>query len=359
MNSERSSQQWSYRDAGVDIDAGDAVVSGIRAAVARTRNARVIGGLGHFGGFYRIGPAGPGTTLVASADGVGTKLMVAIAAGRHDGVGFDIVHHCVNDILAGGAQPLFFLDYFGTGKLNPVVATEVVISIARACEQLGIALLGGETAEMPGLYRGGDYDLVGFVVGVVDEDRIIDGAAIRPDDVLLGLPSNGFHTNGYSLVRAALRLNEMDGELARTTLTSPAPFGPERTLADALLAPHRCYRDDVTALTRAGIVQGMAHITGGGLPGNVGRVIAPGMIADIDARAWAVPPLFRHVVDAGNIPPVESYRAFNMGIGFVVAVRPGDVALAQELVPDALEIGQVRAGSGEARVALHGLDAGG
>ena len=193
----------SYRDAGVDIEAGDAVVASIRSAVARTETERVLGGLGHFGGMYRIGPAGPGATLVASADGVGTKLMVALAAEQHDGVGFDIVHHCVNDILACGASPLFFLDYFGTGRLRPDIATTVVVSIARACEQLGVALLGGETAEMPGLYSGNDYDLVGFVVGLVEESRLVTGAGIEAGDVVLGLPSNGFHTNGYSLVRAA------------------------------------------------------------------------------------------------------------------------------------------------------------
>lgn len=341
----------SYRDAGVDIDAGDAVVRDIQAAVGRTQTERVIGGLGHFGGFYRIGPAGPGATLVASADGVGTKLMVAIAAGRHAGVGYDIVHHCVNDIIACGATPLFFLDYFGTGKLRPEIATEVIGGIARACAALDMALLGGETAEMPGLYSGEDYDLVGFVIGQVQDSAIIDGATIRADDVVLGLPSNGFHTNGYSLVRAALGLNGRSGAEARALLE--APFDGDRTLADALLAPHRCYRDEVATLTQAGIVRGMAHITGGGLPGNVGRVVPDGLTAVIDPAAWTPPRLFRHVAAAGNIPADEQYRAFNMGIGFVVATRPSDAARAQALVPELIEIGRVRAApAGAARVTL-------
>jgi phosphoribosylformylglycinamidine cyclo-ligase len=348
----------SYRDAGVDIDAGDAVVAGIRAAVARTQGERVLGGLGHFGGFYRIGPAGPGATLVASADGVGTKLMVAIAAGQHAGVGFDIVHHCVNDILACGAMPLFFLDYFGTGRLRPEIATTVVTGIAQACEALGIALLGGETAEMPGLYSGNDYDLVGFVIGLVEQSQLIDGSTIRADDVLLGLPSNGFHTNGYSLVRAALGLNGVSDDDARQRLAQPAPLGgdvevaSQRTLAEALLVPHRCYRDEVMTLTQAGIAQGMAHITGGGLPGNVGRIIPDGLTAAIDAGAWQTPELFRFVAEAGRIAPDECFRAFNMGIGYVVVVRPSDVQSARQLVPELRQIGRVRPAAGDARAVV-------
>jgi phosphoribosylformylglycinamidine cyclo-ligase len=348
----RSAKPLSYRDAGVDIDAGDAVVAGIRAAVARTHSDRVLGGLGHFGGFYRIGPAGPGATLVASADGVGTKLMVAIAAEQHAGVGFDIVHHCVNDILACGAAPLFFLDYFGTGRLRPDIATTVVTSIARACAALDVALLGGETAEMPGLYTGHDYDLVGFVIGLVEQAGLIDGSSIQADDVLLGLPSDGFHTNGYSLVRAALGLNDSSNGNVRRRLAQPASFNPQRTLAEALLTPHRCYRDEVMTLTGAGIVQGMAHITGGGLPGNVGRVIPDGLTAEIDATSWTPPELFRFVAAAGQIPPAECFRAFNMGIGYVVVVRPSAVEAARQLVPDLRQIGRVRPADGNARAVV-------
>jgi phosphoribosylformylglycinamidine cyclo-ligase len=352
----RSAKPLSYRDAGVDIDAGDAVVAGIRAAVARTQGERVLGGLGHFGGFYRIGPAGPGATLVASADGVGTKLMVAIAAGQHAGVGFDIVHHCVNDILACGATPLFFLDYFGTGRLRPEIATTVVTGIAQACEALGVALLGGETAEMPGLYSGSDYDLVGFVVGLVEQSQRIDGSTIQADDVLLGLPSNGFHTNGYSLVRAALGLNGVSDDDARQRLAQPAPFEDQvdapRTLAEALLVPHRWYRDAVMTLTHARIAQGMAHITGGGLPGNVGRIIPDGLTAAIDATAWQAPELFRFVATAGRIAPDECFRAFNMGIGYVVVVRPNDVPTARQLVPELRQIGRVRPAAGDARAVV-------
>jgi phosphoribosylformylglycinamidine cyclo-ligase len=352
----------SYRDAGVDIDAGDAVVAGIRAAATRTHSARVLGGLGHFGGFYRIGPAGPGATLVASADGVGTKLMVAIAAGQHAGVGFDIVHHCVNDILACGATPLFFLDYFGTGRLRPEIATTVVTGIAQACAALGIALLGGETAEMPGLYSGNDYDLVGFVIGQVEQSELIDGSTIRADDVLLGLPSSGFHTNGYSLVRAALGLNGVSDDAARQRLAQPAPFDvnvgidtqpqPHRTLAEALLVPHRCYRDEVMTLTHARIAQGMAHITGGGLPGNIARIIPDGLTAEIDASAWQTPELFRFVAESGRIATDECFRAFNMGIGYVVVVRPNAVETARQLVPELRRIGRVRPAAGDARAVV-------
>ena len=352
MPESQPSQRLSYRAAGVDIDAGDAVVSNIRAAVARTRGERVVGGLGHFGGFYRIGPAGPGATLVASADGVGTKLLVAIAAGRHEGVGYDIVHHCVNDILACGAAPLFFLDYYGTGKLRPEVATTVVTGIARACEALDIALLGGETAEMPGLYSGNDYDLVGFVVGLVDQSGLIDGTTIQRDDVLLGLPSTGFHTNGYSLVRAALGLNGISGDDARRKLAEPDPFDARQTLAEALLAPHRCYRDEVMSLTRANVVRGMAHITGGGLPGNVGRIIPEGLVAEINPATWETPQLFRYVAKIGDIPSRECFRAFNMGIGYVVIVHPGDVVHARQLVPELREIGYVRPGTGVVRAVV-------
>jgi phosphoribosylformylglycinamidine cyclo-ligase len=346
-----------YRDSGVDIDAGEAVVSDIKGLAQRTYSDRVIGGLGHFGGFYRIGPAGPEATLVASIDGVGTKLKVAALADRHESIGADIVNHCLNDILACGAHPLFFLDYYGTGRLDPSVATDVIGGIARACEDAGIALLGGETAEMPGMYQHGDYDLVGAIVGVVDSSAIVDGSDVCEGDLLVGLPSDGFHTNGYSLIRTALSLNS--DEASRQRLNAPAPFDPSMSLAEALLRPHRSYRHPVRLLLQAGVVRGMAHITGGGLPGNVARIVPDGLVAEIDTRLWSVPAMFEYVAEVGHVASGECYRVFNMGVGFVVIVSAGDAERALELVGDARVIGRVGTRSGAAPVVLRGLESGG
>lgn len=340
----------SYRDAGVDIDAADAVVAGIRGLAARTHSDRVLRGLGHFGGFYQIGPAGSGTTLVASIDGVGTKLKLASLAGKHDGIGADIVNHCINDIAACGATPLFFLDYFGTGQLNPATAVTVIGGIARACEEAGVALIGGETAEMPGVYSGEDYDLVGTIVGVVESDAIVDGSSVQIGDVVVGVPSSGFHTNGYSLVRAALGLNDSDA--TRQRLAAPAPFDASRQLADVLLEPHHSYLPVVTQLLAAVRVSGMAHITGGGLPGNVSRIIPVGATARIDTGAWQVPALFSYVAEAGNVSETECYRAFNMGIGYVVVCSPEEVPAITGFVADAVVIGEVTAAVDERRVVL-------
>lgn len=339
-----------YKDAGVDIDAGESVVAGIRRLSAEGRNPRVIGGLGHFGGFFRLGPTTGSTTLVASIDGVGTKIIVAQIAGRHDSIGVDLVHHCVNDILACGAEPLFFLDYFGTGRLHPDDALAVIGGVARACEDMGIALLGGETAEMPGLYRGNDYDLVGAIVGVVIEDRIVDGSAVRDGDLILGLPSDGFHTNGYSLIRAALGLN--DSEVARQRLESSVPFAAEQRLADVLLTPHRSYRREVTRMLATGSTRAMAHITGGGIPGNVSRVIPDGLVAEIDLAAWDIPPLFTYVAEVGHISHGECFRAFNMGIGFVAVCSPSDLDVMIEAAPDAIVIGRVATATGHQKVRM-------
>lgn len=339
-----------YRSAGVDIEAADTVVASIRGLAARTHTDRVPRGLGHFGGFYQIGPTGAGTTLVASIDGVGTKLKIASLAGKHDGIGADIVNHCVNDIAACGATPLFFVDYYGAGRLNPETAVTVIGGIARACASSGTALIGGETAEMPGVYSGDDYDLVGTIVGVVDSSAIIDGSSVRSGDILVGLPSSGFHTNGYSLVRAALRLNESNA--ARERLAAPAPFDRSRTLADALLEPHRSYLPHVRQLLANVQVSGMAHITGGGLPGNVSRIIPEGLTARIDTSNWNVPSLFSFVAEAGNVSESEMYRAFNMGIGYVVVCRPDDVAAVARIAPDAIPIGEVVAAADARRVVL-------
>jgi phosphoribosylformylglycinamidine cyclo-ligase len=340
----------SYRAAGVDIDAGDLMIRRIGPAVARTHGERVLRGLGHFGGFFQVGPAGPNATLVASIDGVGTKLMVAQLAGNHAGIGADIVHHCVNDILACGATPLFFLDYFATGRLDAVVGAQIVSGIARACEAQGIALLGGETAEMPGLYTGDDYDLAGVIVGMVDAERIVDGARIMPGDVILGLPSSGFHTNGYSLIRAALGLNR-DDEKARERLRLALPFDPTCSVEEALLTPHRCYLPELRELLEGEALRGMAHITGGGIPGNLGRVIPGGLTARIDVTSWTPPPLFYWVLELGHISEDEAFRVFNMGIGFVLVCSRENVAEVLQAAPEALVIGEVTADNG-ARVTL-------
>lgn len=343
-----------YRQAGVDIDAGDALVAAIRQSVSATHGPEVLRGLGHFGGFFRLASAGSGTTLVASADGVGTKLKVAVLAGMHESIGADIVNHCVNDILACGASPLFFLDYFATGALEAGTAATVINSIANACQELGVALLGGETAEMPGIYQPGDYDLAGFIVGQVDEAEIVDGSAIQPGDIIFGLQSNGFHTNGYSLIRVALGLNG-DVEIARERLGSQVAYDPSLTVADALLQPHRCYLDDIRSLLGLGLVRGMAHITGGGIAGNVSRVVPNGLAARIDTGAWQPPPIVGYVIERGHINLEEAFRVFNMGIGFIVVCDPDHAAMVRDAVPDAVEIGRIDADSGVERVQLLGI----
>jgi phosphoribosylformylglycinamidine cyclo-ligase len=340
----------SYRSAGVDIDAADAVVAGIRGLAARTHSDRVPKGLGHFGGFFRIGPAGSGATLVASIDGVGTKLKVASLAGRHEGIGADIVNHCLNDIAACGATPLFFLDYFGTGRLQPDVAVTVIGGIAAACEAAGVALIGGETAEMPGVYSGDDYDLVGTIVGMVESDAIVDGSKIASGHVLVGIPSSGFHTNGYSLIRAALGLNESDA--TRERLAAPAPFEDSRTLAEVLLEPHRSYLPVVRRLLTETRIAGMAHITGGGLPGNVSRIIPDGLAARIETAAWQVPAAFSYVAEAGNVSTSECYRAFNMGVGYVVVCSPDDVPAVTRIAAESVVIGEITLAEDERRVVL-------
>lgn len=344
-----------YRSAGVDIDAGDALVHAIRDSVAATHGPEVLRGLGHFGGFFRIGETGRGTTLVASADGVGTKLKVAVLADMHDHIGEDIVNHCINDILACGARPLFFLDYFATGKLDPRVASTVVKSIARACKASGVALLGGETAEMPGIYSGDDYDLAGFIVGIVDEEAIVDGSRIAEGDVVVGLPSDGFHTNGYSLARAALGLIGDTGN-ERDRLRSTVEGLPGRTLGDLLLQPHRSYLNEVMPAIEADIVHGMAHITGGGLPGNVSRIVPDGLAIEIDTGAWSPPEIFGYVIERGHIEVAEAYKVFNMGVGFVLVTSPGQADELLKLMPDAFQIGRVVPGQGSDRVTLTGID---
>lgn len=299
-----------YRQAGVDIDAGNETVRRIKSLAKSTFTPGVLSEIGSFGGLFQL-PAGSAgeLVLVSSADGVGTKLKVAFMTGRHDTVGADLVNHCVNDILVQGARPLFFLDYLATGRLSPDVAAQVVTGIARGCRENGCALLGGETAEMPGFYADGEYDIAGFIVGLVDRQRIVDGRNIGPGDVLIGLPSAGLHTNGYSLARRVL-----------FPALSHDSFVPEleMSVGDALLAPHRSYLAAVQPLLDAQLVKGMAHITGGGITENLPRVLPPGSRAAIDGRAWDVPAIFKLIQGRGRIAVDEMLRAFNMGIGLIV-----------------------------------------
>jgi phosphoribosylformylglycinamidine cyclo-ligase len=324
----------SYREAGVDIDAGNDTVRRIRGLARSTFTAGVLSEIGSFGGLFALDrDRVREPVLVSSADGVGTKLKVAFMTGRHDTVGADLVNHCVNDILVQGAVPLFFLDYLATGRLSPDVAEQIVSGIARACRENGCALIGGETAEMPGFYADGEYDLAGFIVGIAEKAKLIDGRAIAPGDVLIGLPSAGLHTNGYSLARRVL---------FETAALTPETIVPElgTSIGEALLAPHRSYLPMVRPLLERGLVKGMAHITGGGLTENVPRMLPEGCAAQIDPHAWPVPSIFRVIEERGGIARSEMLRVFNMGIGLVVACAAAD---AQEVIDLLTGAGELRA----------------
>jgi phosphoribosylformylglycinamidine cyclo-ligase len=333
-----------YKASGVDIDAGNEAVRRIRSLARGTFTPGVLSDIGSFGGLFRLDrDRYEEPVLVSSADGVGTKLKVAFMTGRHGTVGADLVNHCVNDILVQGAEPLFFLDYLATGRLDPAVAAEVVGGIAGACRENGCALLGGETAEMPGFYADGEYDIAGFIVGIVERSRVIDGRSIVPGDVLIGLPSAGLHTNGYSLARRVLF--ETTGWTADTVV-------PElgATLGDALLAPHRSYLPVLRPLLPRQMLKGLAHITGGGITENLPRVLPEGCSAEIDLRAWSVPALFQLLQDRGQIPRDEMFRAFNMGIGLVLVCAPREAeriinTLARNGEPHAVRIGFIVSGS--------------
>jgi len=309
-----------YRDAGVDIDEADRAVSSIKKLARATFTRGVLADIGSFGAMFQ--PSGfRRLVLVSSADGVGTKLKVAFVTGRHDTVGEDLVNHCVNDIAVQGAQPLFFMDYFAVGKLDAAVSTAVIAGIARGCRNNGCALIGGETAEMPGMYAESEYDLAGFIVGAAERSRLLTGKEIRPGDVLLGLPSNGLHTNGYSL--------------ARKLLFDVAGYGPQTplpeagaTVGDALLAVHRSYLQPIRALMSARLLRGAAHITGGGITDNTPRMLPKGMAAQIDTAAWRIPPLFELLRRIGNIPEDDYRRTFNLGIGMILAVPAKGAARA-------------------------------
>jgi phosphoribosylformylglycinamidine cyclo-ligase len=303
-----------YRDAGVDIDAGNALVERIKPHARRTHRPGVLAGLGGFGALFEL-PVGRfrEPVLVSGTDGVGTKLRLAIQLARHDTIGIDLVAMCVNDIVVQGAEPLFFLDYYATGRLDVDVATDVIKGIADGCEQAGCALVGGETAEMPGMYEGGDYDLAGFAVGIVEKSAILDGRRVREGDRILGLASSGPHSNGYSLIRRIIELSGADLEQACG----------ESTLGDALLAPTRIYVRPLLDLMSAQPVHALAHITGGGLLENIPRVLPPGTCARIEAGAWTRPPVFQWLQKAGNVSEREMLRTFNCGVGMAV-ILPAD-----------------------------------
>jgi len=302
-----------YSDAGVDISAANEAKRRITSAVRSTHDRRVLGGIGGFGGLFSTEGFPPDPVLVSSVDGVGTKLKIAFLLDRHDTVGQDIVNHCVNDILVQGARPLFFMDYLATGKLQPGIVEKVVEGIARACTENGCALLGGETAEMPGFYAEGEYDLAGTIVGVVARASILTGEAIEPGDILLGLASSGLHTNGYSLARKVLL------EMAQLSLDSSHP-DIVRPLGEELLAPHRSYSSSVLPLVDRNLIRGMVHITGGGFGGNIPRVIPDRLKAVIKKGSWKVPGIFDLIARLGNVPEDEMFGTFNMGIGLIVVV---------------------------------------
>jgi phosphoribosylformylglycinamidine cyclo-ligase len=331
-----------YKQSGVDVDAGNEVVRRIRTLAQRTYNPAVLSDIGSFGGLFaldRIGITDP--VLVASADGVGTKLRLAFMTGVHNTIGVDLVNHCVNDILVQGARPLFFLDYLATGRLEPDVAVQIVDGLARACRENGCALLGGETAEMPGFYADGEYDVAGFIVGAVARARLIDGRSIRAGDRLIAVPSSGLHTNGYSLARrivfdmAAMKPETHVSELGMS-------------IGEALLIPHRSYLRPIASLLDSDVVKGMAHITGGGITENLPRIFPDGLHAVVDRRAWEVPSIFTWLQQVGRVPMEDMFRTFNMGVGLILVCAPpdqGDVLAALAAAGETPRtIGDVRSG---------------
>lgn len=331
-----SSCSLTYKNAGVDIDAGNALVDRIKQVAKATSRPEVMGGLGGFGALCQLPSGYKEPVLVSGTDGVGTKLKLAMELGMHDDIGIDLVAMCVNDLVVCGAEPLFFLDYYATGKLNVDVAERVVTGIGKGCQLSGCALTGGETAEMPGMYNGDDYDLAGFCVGVVEKSDIIDGTKVSSEDVLIGLKSSGPHSNGYSLIRKVLEVSSgasLDRELEG------------KPLAQHLMAPTRIYVKSLLQLQKELPIHAMAHITGGGLPENLPRVIPEGCRAVIDSNSWEIPAVFRFLQEQGNIEPFELYRTFNCGIGMVISVpaEHKDQALERlsEMGEDALVIGHI------------------
>jgi len=315
-----------YRDAGVDIDAGDSLVERIKPHAKRTLRPEVLAGIGGFGALMELPKHYKEPVLIAGTDGVGTKLKLAFQMNKHDSIGQDLVAMSVNDILVQGAEPLFFLDYFACGHLDVDVAVQVIAGIARGCELAGCALIGGETAEMPGMYPAGEYDLAGFAVGVAEKSKVIGGADIRPGDAVLGLAASGPHSNGYSLIRKIVEVSgaNLAGDFAGN--------GGGKTLGETLLEPTRIYVKPLLALMQEMPVKGMAHITGGGLTGNLPRILAEDLTAVISAAAWAFPPVFQWLQEKGNVALAEMHRTFNCGIGMVVVVAAGDAEAAMRFL---------------------------
>ena len=331
-----------YAASGVDIDVKMNAVGSIKQMVASTKTVNVIGNIGAFGGLHKV-PAGKDQILVASADGVGTKLKVAAMMNKHDTVGQDIVNHCVNDILVQGAKPLFFMDYVGTAKVDPAVFKSVVSGLCKACKENKMALLGGETAEMPGLYPLGEYDLVGTIVGCVQKSKLITGKSIRAGDVIIGLPSGGLQTNGFSLARRVIF------DMCQYSWKDKLP-GTNQTFGDALLAVHKSFLKPVSAVMAKVKINGMAHITGGGFPDNIPRVLPKAVNAEIDRASWEVPTIFKFIQNQGKVDRDEMYRVFNMGIGFVMIIAKNDLKKATNILRAAHQpyhvIGVMRKGTG-------------
>ncbi len=338
-----STPSLSYKDAGVDIDAGDALVERIKSVTQRTRRPEVLSGLGGFGALCEI-PAGyRQPVLVSATDGVGTKLKLAIEMGKHDTIGIDLVAMCVNDLIVCGAEPLFFLDYYATGGLNVDEAAQVVTGIGEGCVQAGCSLIGGETAEMPGMYKKEDYDLAGFAVGIVEKSEIIENERVQPGDILIGMASSGAHSNGYSLIRKVL-------EVSSTPLSQPFAG---RTIGEVLLEPTQIYVKAIQALKGHASVHGLAHITGGGIVENLPRVLPEGVQAVIDLGSWQRPQIFQWLQSKGNIADAEMLRTFNCGIGMIVCVSAADsdkaLAILQQHNKGATVIGRIQACAAEAR----------
>ncbi len=344
---------WTYREAGVDIDAATEGLNRVKPLLKKTFNSRVLTDIGSFGGLFDASfPELSSPVLVSSCDGVGTKLKLAFQTGIHHTVGADLVNHCINDILVQGAVPLFFLDYFATGRMSPDVVSEVIRGMANACLENGVCLIGGETAEMPGMYADGEYDLAGFVVGVADRSRLILGDRIQPGDRVLALPSTGLHTNGYSLAQKIAF--EVAGK-------RPDTFEPAlgETIGEALMRVHRCYLEVIRPMLAEDTpIHGLAHITGGGLSDNVPRILPDGCHAVLDVTTWTTPKLFELLVDWGNVPARERYRAFNMGVGFVIVVPEAAVestcARLRDSGEEPWELGRIEAGA--PGVTLVGVD---
>jgi len=339
----KSKPKGAYAQAGVDISAADKTKDLIRELVRPTFGPEVLTDIGHFGAFFKLNKYRD-PVLVSSSDGVGTKLKIAVIMDKHDTVGVDLVNHCTNDILCCGASPLFMLDYVALGKLHPHKVAAIVSGLAQACRNVGCALIGGETAEMPGMYRSADYDLAGFIVGVVERDSVISGEKISEGDAVIGLPSSGLHTNGYSLVR---KIFGIDRDALALKMIYPE-LG--RTLGEELLQPHRCYFKDIKPFL--GEIHGMAHITGGGLVGNIPRILPRGCSVEIDRSSWQVPAIFDLIQKKGSVKDEEMFRVFNMGIGMVVICGKDSAAEMLEKLPGARSIGRVIRANGSERVII-------